>query len=374
MGKSGILLLFSAFILFGIGVLMVFNTTAAEVIDRSLDVDTHLAVKKQLLYFVFGLMMGGILLKIGYREILARTPILFLLTIFLLILVFIPKIGQTINGARRWIGLFGFTFQPSEMAKYVLPLYCLFKINSLPKEMSFKQFIFLISIFIVPVGLILLEPDNGTTLFIFVTFIIIFFLTRIPWTYWALPLFCLALIGGLVGYNMPHVQDRIRVYLHPELDLRGKGHQPYQSKIAAGSGKLWGKGLGESMQKMNYLPEARSDYIAAIFAEEFGFVGICALISLYMLLTYAGLKIAFQVKDAFSFHVASILAFILSFQAFLNLGVVSGLLPSKGITLPFFSQGGTSLVMNICVLAILISIHRESKKGLVLASETEHSD
>lgn len=352
---------------------MVFNTTAAEVLDRSLDIDTHLAVKKQLLYFVFGLMMGGILVKIGYREIISRAPLLFGITCLLLVLVFIPKIGQTINGARRWIGFFGFTFQPSEMAKYVLPLYCLYRINSLPKEMSLKQFLLLIGIFIIPVGLILLEPDNGTTLFIFITFVIIFFLTRIPWTYWALPLCLLALVGGVVGYNMPHVQDRLRVYMHPELDLRGKGHQPYQAKIAAGSGQLWGKGLGESLQKMNYLPEARSDYIAAIFAEEFGFVGICVLISIYMVLTYAGLSIAFQVKDLFAFYLASILAFILSFQAFLNLGVVSGLLPSKGITLPFFSSGGTSLVMNICVIAILISINRESKKGQVLSNEDEYS-
>lgn len=363
MSKSLWVLLFSALVLFSIGVLMVFDTTAAEVIDRSLDIDTHLAVKKQLLYCAMGIVLGLALIKLGHERILQFAPFLLLACIFLLLLVFFPKIGQTINGARRWIGFFGYTFQPSEMAKYVLPLYFIYRVLSLPKDMHFMQFFRLMCIFVLPIGLILLEPDNGTTAFILITFVVLFFLTRIPWTFWALPLFCLALVGGVIGFNMPHVQDRIQIYLHPELDLRGKGHQPYQAKIAAGSGSLWGKGLGESMQKFNYLPEARSDYIAAIYAEEFGFVGICLLVGLYMTLTFAGFSIAFQARDQVSFYSASVLTFILSFQAFLNLGVVSGLLPSKGITLPFFSQGGTSLVMNIAVLCYLFSVARATKKS-----------
>ena len=159
----------------------------------------------------------------------------------------------------------------------------------------------------------------------------------------------------------PHVPDRIRVYLHPELDLKGKGHQPHQAKIAAGSGQLFGRGFGESMQKLNYLPEARSDYIAAIYAEEFGFIGILVLIALYLSFAYAGYLTAIRQTTQEAFLLASFLTFLIEIQAFLNLGIVSGLLPSKGMTLPFFSQGGSSLIMNLVALFILLDIARKEK-------------
>ena len=163
---------------------------------------------------------------------------------------------------------------------------------------------------------------------------------------------------------MPHVHDRIRVYLHPELDIQGKGHQPHQAKIAAGSGQFWGLGLGESLQKLNYLPEARSDYIAAIYAEECGFVGIIALIALYLTFCLCGICRCDAGEDRGGFLLASILTFLISIQAFLNLGIVSGLLPSKGMTLPFFSQGGSSLIMNLAALFLLLDIARHSKMAL----------
>lgn len=155
---------------------------------------------------------------------------------------------------------------------------------------------------------------------------------------------------------MPHVGDRINIYLHPELDLQGKGHQPYQAKIAAGSGGILGRGLGESLQKLDYLPYAYSDYIAAIFGEEFGFVGIALLIILYMLIGYFGFSIAAKAENLPAFYTVAILTYLICFQAFLNLGVVSGLLPSKGTNLPFFSQGGSSLLANFMVVCIILNI------------------
>jgi len=151
------------------------------------------------------------------------------------------------------------------------------------------------------------------------------------------------------------------VYLHPELDLKGKGHQPHQAKIAAGSGKLFGRGLGESLQKLNYLPEARSDYIAAIYAEESGFLGVLGLIIMYLSFTFSGVAIAMRARDAGGFFLASILTFSISIQAFLNLGIVSGLLPSKGTTLPFFSQGGSSLLINLIAFFLLLDIGRKQR-------------
>jgi cell division protein FtsW len=160
---------------------------------------------------------------------------------------------------------------------------------------------------------------------------------------------------------MPHVSDRIRIYFHPELDLKGKGHQPHQARIASGSGGLLGRGFGESLQKLDYLPEARSDYIAAIFAEEFGFIGIISLIVLYMTIGGLGFNIAIQSKTLEGFYLVAILTFLICFQAFLNLSVVSGLLPSKGTNLPFFSRGGSSLLANFIALGLIVSASRQNK-------------
>jgi cell division protein FtsW len=144
--------------------------------------------------------------------------------------------------------------------------------------------------------------------------------------------------------------------LNPELDLKGKGHQPYQAKIAAGSGQLLGRGPGNSLQKLSYLPEAQNDYIAAIYAEEFGFLGIVTLIVLYMIIAYVGFYIAHICQDRNGLYFATAITFLICFQAFMNLGVVSGLLPSTGLNLPFFSQGGTSLMANIAGLGLLLNI------------------
>ena len=360
--KVSLWLILPVALLFAIGLLMVFNTTAAEIIDRSLNISTHTALFKQVAYGMVGLLLGSLVYSFGYETLLRYSVPLLILTTILLILVFIPPFGQTLNGARRWIGLGGFTFQPSECAKILIPL-CFIHYIALHKggEVTLKPFLRVLGLLAIPGGLILLEPDNGTTAIIAACMAVLFFLSRIRWLYWALPLSCLLGVGAIAASQMPHVPDRIRVYLHPELDLKGKGHQPHQAKIAAGSGQLFGRGFGESMQKLNYLPEARSDYIAAIYAEEFGFIGILVLIALYLSFAYAGYLTAIRQTTQEAFLLASFLTFLIEIQAFLNLGIVSGLLPSKGMTLPFFSQGGSSLIMNLVALFILLDIARKEK-------------
>jgi cell division protein FtsW len=359
--RASLFLIIPVAILFSFGLLMIFNTTAAEIIDRSLKTDTHAVLLKQSLYGILGIVLGYPLYRWGYEALLRYSNLGLILTTVLLILLFVPGIGQTINGARRWIGVFGLTFQPSECVKLLVPAVYIHWASRNP-EITGKSFYKMIALLILPLGLILLQPDNGTTLIILSTLPVLFWLTRVKWRYWALPLAVLMGLAGVGAYNMPHVHDRIHVYLHPELDLRGKGHQPHQAKIAAGSGGLFGRGIGESLQKLNYLPEARNDYIAAIFAEETGFLGILGIIALYMTFSFAGFLVALRARDQEGFLLASILTFLISIQAFLNLGVVSGLLPSKGMTLPFFSQGGTSLLVNILALFILLDIARKSKK------------
>lgn len=363
MSKSALFLIISVAILFSFGLLMIFNTTAAQMIDRSMDADTHSILLKQTLYGIIGLIAGAAIYRCGYETLLRFSAFGLILGTLLLILLFLPGIGQTVNGARRWIGLWGFTFQPSECIKILLPaVYIHWAVKR--NEISLIPFLKILAVLSIPIALILLEPDNGTCAILFCLLPVLFWLTRVKWSYWALPLLLIAAAGGAAASQMPHVKDRIQIYLHPELDLKGKGHQPHQAKIAAGSGGLFGRGIGESLQKLNYLPEARNDYIAAIYAEETGFAGILVVIALYMTFTFAGFFVAIQARDLEGFLLASILTFLISIQAFLNLGVVSGLLPSKGMTLPFFSQGGTSLIVNLAALFILLDIARKRKPEL----------
>jgi len=336
---------------------MVFNTTSAEVIDKGLEMQSYLSMGKQIAFCIFGSFIGYLLYLFGYEKLIRYAPVLYGLSIILLLLVFVPKIGMQINGAKRWINCFGISLQPSEFVKIVLPI---FYLRIMHKNRSFKEFCLWQSIIMVPIFMIVVEPDNGTAAILLSSMVVLYFITSVKWSYWVIPILIVSCIGVTMALSMKHVSDRIHIYLHPEADLLGKGHQPYQAKIAAGSGGLLGRGLGESLQKYNYLPEARSDYIAAIYAEEFGFVGILFLILLYMTIAMLGFRIGFHAKDQEGYYLATIFTFIIAFQAFLNLGVVSGVLPSKGTNLPFFSQGGSSLLANIFMIAILMNIQKKS--------------
>jgi cell division protein FtsW len=358
--RSSIALIISVALLLSLGLLMVFNTTAAEIIDRSLDTNIHASLLKQMAHGLFGITLGFIAYWLGYERILRWSPIILASITILLAGLFIPGVAQTINGARRWLNVFGFSFQPSECTKIFIPAVFIQWHLSYEQTLSFKPFLKILSWLTVPLALILLEPDNGTVAILVCTMTVLFYLSKVRWSYWALPGLLLILLSAPIILRMPHVPDRIRIYLHPELDLRGKGHQPHQAKVAAGAGGLLGRGFGESLQKLNYLPEARSDYIAAIYAEETGFVGMLVLVGLYSIFAYAGFSIALGAPNRESFLLAATLTFLISIQAFLNLGIVSGLLPSKGMTLPFFSQGGTSLIVNLGIIFLLLDISRKS--------------
>jgi cell division protein FtsW len=361
MQRKGLLLLLCVLVLFILGLSMVFNTTSAEVLDRALDKSTHHALIKQVLYGIIGGALAIFVWFLGYDHIVKLSGYFLGFGTLLLVLVFIPGIGQHINGAHRWLGIGSYSFQPSEFVKYLIPIYYIHVITTSEKPILLKTLLKLLLKLAVPMVLILIEPDNGTVAITLAGLVVLFLLTRVRWVYWALPLLLFSVGGVIVASQMPHVGDRIRIYLHPELDLQGKGHQPYQSKIAAGSGGFFGRGLGESLQKLDYLPEARSDYIAAIFGEEFGFIGISALIIIYMLIGYLGFSIATEAQSLPAFYVVASLTFLICFQAFLNLGVVSGLLPSKGVNLPFFSNGGSSLLANFMVICIILNIESSKK-------------
>lgn len=355
-----LLLVLAVTAIFAMGLVMVYNTSSAEILDRSLDKNTAIAFFRQIAYAIIGLMLGFAFYRLGYQSLLKFCKPLFILGIVLLLLVFVPGIGKVKNGAHRWIGIGDITLQPSELVKYFLPLvYIDYIMKKKGELLSFFDFAKIMAILGSAIFLVMVEPDNGAAAVISASLVPLIFLSGVRFRYWFLPLMILALVAGVVAFSHPYVRGRVQVYLHPELDLKGKGHQPHQAKIAAGSGGVFGRGAGESLQKFTYLPEAQNDYIAAIFAEEFGFVGILLLISLYMLLAFAGFSIAFKTRDPPGAYLAMTITFLIALQAFLNLGVASGLLPSKGVNLPFFSQGGTSLVANLIGLSILLNIAKE---------------
>jgi cell division protein FtsW len=341
-----------------LGLLMVFNTTSADIIDQG--VITYIPLLKQTSYICAGTAAGFWLFQLGYDKLLTFGREIYLFSIIMLICVFIPKIGLCLNGSSRWVSIFGVSIQPSEFMKVVFPIFYIYLIKRVGTNISFKIFCFWQVLLVIPILLIIIEPDNGTAFILITTLILLYFITKIRLSYWLIPtaIFSMGLLSAAL--SMPHVTARISSYLNPESDILGKGHQAYQAKIAAGCGFYFGRGLGESMQKYHYLPEARCDYIAAIYAEEFGFIGIVLLVSLYTLIAAMGFAIAFKTRDIYGHYLAVIYTFMISFGAFLNLGIVSGMLPSKGTNLPFFSSGGSSFLSNLFMIAIILSVYKKS--------------
>jgi cell division protein FtsW len=345
-------------LIFSLGLVMIFSTTSADVLDHDLEKSAYHALLKQIAFGLAGIFLGCIVYFIGYQTLLEITPILFFFITLLLALTLIPGLGKVVNGSRRWLGIGSFTFQPSEFMKVFLPLFFIQQLERIDVN-RFSSFFFKALICFIPVLLVFFEPNNGTVGVMGLTLSVVCFLAKVPSRFWATPLIVCALIGGGIATQLPYVTARLNVYLNPELDIQGKGHQPHQAKIAAGSGRLFGKGPGNGWQKLSYLPEAQNDYIAAIFAEEFGFLGVLFLIFCYMFFIYCGFVIGWHAKDAIGMQVAGALTFLIAIQAFLNMGVVSGLLPTTGLNLPFFSQGGTSLVANCLAVSVLLSIAKE---------------
>jgi len=260
MNIQRLLLLVCVLLLFAVGLVMIFNTSSAEILDHSLNKSTHEALVKQILYAILGTVVAIDVYFVGFQNILRLSGLLLAVFSFLLLLTLIPGVGLSVNGSRRWLGIAGYTIQPSEFVKFILPLFCIYQIERQGGQIKeLKTFLKLTAVIAIPIVLVFIEPNNGTAAFLLLTLVMLFILIGIPSRYWVLPLLVVVLIGGVVAVNLPYVSGRLKVYFNPELDIRGRGHQPHQAKIAAGSGGLFGKGPGKSLQKLSYLPEAQND-------------------------------------------------------------------------------------------------------------------
>jgi cell division protein FtsW len=359
MGRNDKWVLFVTVLLAGFGALMIYSSTS---------VITPVLAKKgvtEFYYFkrhIFTILVGFCFMFITYKmnpSFIKKISIPLLIVSFvLLILVFMPGIGVSAGGAKRWIRLWPSTFQPSELVKLSMVIF-LARYMSMPEYRvdSFLSFIKPIVIMVIFQAAILKQPDFGAAMSLtFLTFAMLF-LSGIRLRYIA-SLSVLA-VPVIVKLAMePYRLRRITSFLNPWEDAQGNGFQLVQSFIAFGSGGLTGVGLGSSKQKLAYLPESHTDFIFSIIGEEFGFIGVSVVIALFLILFVRGVSIANRAKDRFVYYLAIGLSLMISLQALINFAVATGLVPTKGLPLPFVSYGGSSLLVNMAAVGILLNISK----------------
>ncbi|OYQ79463.1 rod shape-determining protein RodA [Ignatzschineria sp. F8392] len=286
------------------------------------------------------------------------TPIIYIVALLLLLAVIF--IGIEANGAYRWIDLKLFRFQPSEIAKLAVPMMVAYYLHKRKIPPTFFNVVGSLLLIALPVALIFLQPDLGTAIIVLFSGIIVLFLGGLQWRYILIAFGLIAIaLPSLWFFGMKEYQkDRVETFLNPELDPLGKGYQIIQSKIAIGSGGIYGKGWENSTQvSLQFLPEATTDFIYAIIGEEFGLVGSVLLLICYLMIIWRGLYISYHARDSFYQLVGGAVCLVFFFYVFVNTGMVSGVLPVVGVPLPFISYGGTSIMTLFISFGILMNIY-----------------
>lgn len=322
---------------------------------------------RQVAYLMVGLVLAVIVMRIDsvYWEKIS-VPLL-LVCFFLLILVLIPGVGRLVNGSRRWLALGPIGIQVSELAKLTMVLYVSGYIvrQQIQVNQSLLGFIKPMIVLSIVAVLLLAEPDFGATVVITGTVMALLFLTGVKLRYYLGLAVVVVTSLVVLAISSPYRLARLTAFLNPWADQFNSGYQLTQSLIAFGRGGWLGTGLGDSIQKLFYLPEAHTDFVFAVIAEELGLVGILLVLMLYSILVIRGLTIGFiaYTQDRlFAAYTSYGLTFWLGFQAAINMGVNAGLLPTKGLTLPFLSYGGASMVVNCVVMALILRIDFENRR------------
>jgi cell division protein FtsW len=362
-GDLMLLVLVVAMVLFGL--LMVYSASFIFAEERT--GDGYSFIKKQLLYAVMG--MGALFMasRVPHQRWYQWAPAAVFTVLAMLVLVMVPGIGARVGGAQRWINLGIFRFQPAELAKLVGVMFVGRQLVRHQRELSdFRKGVVAPIALLIPVMiLMLLQPDFGSTALLAGTTFVLMYVAGVR------PLF---LFGGLFGgiaaatvliVTSPYRLARVMTFLDPWRDPAGKGFQVIQSMLGLHNGSLLGQGLGNGKEKLFFLPEAHNDFIFAVIGEELGFIGVAGVIFAYILFVYRGLKISWNAlnlrQDRFGFYLGCGISLLLGLQAFINMGVVMGLLPTKGLTLPFISYGGSALTLNLLAIGILYSISKANQ-------------
>jgi cell division protein FtsW len=322
--------------------------------------------QRQLLYVLAGLVAAAVGLAVPTRIWEEYSVYLLGGAILLLVVVLIPGIGYEVNGARRWIRLGFMNFQVSEAARAMLLMYVASYAVRRSDDLrtDFKGFMMPVGVLGAAAGLLLLEPDFGAATVLFATGLGVLFLAGARILHLLVPIVFGSVALGALAIVSPYRLRRLTGFLDPWGDPFNSGFQLVQSLIAIGRGEWFGVGLGASVQKLFYLPEAHTDFVFAVLAEEFGFLGVTVVIALFALLVTRALMIsreAAQAGQAFQSYVAASIGIWLGLQAFVNVGVNMGLLPTKGLTLPLLSYGGSSMLVTLGWLGVLLRIHHDTQ-------------
>ena len=358
MKKYSKILLIAVIIISLFGTLMIYSSS--NVWAEYKFNDPYKYLKSQALFLILGYIVMFIIAKFPYQKYKKLSNIIFFICLGMLILVLIPGIGTIRNGSRSWFGIGSLGIQPSEFTKIGLIIFTSKYLSNNTKDLKNikKGILPILGVLFLVFALIMLEPDFGTGVVIVMTIIILLFISGVKMNFF-IKLGILGLLGIVILVIIaPYRMERIVSFINPWSDPLGSGFQIIQSLYAIGPGGLLGLGLGNSVQKHFYLPEPQTDFIFSIISEEFGFMGVLIVSSLFITIIYCGFKIAMNCEDYFGKYLAFGITFGLAFQTMLNLMVVVGLIPVTGVTLPFLSYGGSSLLISLISIGILLNINK----------------
>ena len=347
--------------LVALGLVMVFSASSATA--YAFHHDTAYFLKRQLIWLVVALICAAVAYRLDYRVLRKLDSVILVLAILGLIAVLIPHVGIVSGGARRWIGAGGLAFEPSEFAKLALIVYLAAAISRRHERIRslVKGLWPLLIVTFALAGLVLVEPDMGTaTLVVFTAFAIMFIAgARIPHLI-AVVLATAPFIAVQI-LSSPYKRARILAFLDPWKDPQNTGFHIVQSLLALGSGSVFGVGLGLSRQKFFYLPEQYTDFIFAIVGEELGLLGALFVIALFLCFAYRATRIALAAPDSFGFFLAAGCTALIVIQAFVNIGVTTSSWPVTGVPLPFISFGGSSLIVSLVAVALILNVGRSRR-------------
>ena len=361
-----VVLLLMVVALTSFGIVMVYS--ASSVMAAKNFHDGAFFLKRQGIFALIGFTVAAVAMRTDYHFWRKWSVPLLLASLVLLVLVLIPGIGGKAKGASRWIRLPGFNLQPSEFTKIALIFYLAYSIDKKQDRIRSLSAGFLpyMVVLIILLGLLLKQPDMGAALTLAAVTILMLFAagTRLVFILGS-GMVAMPFVVYLI-YNSAYRLKRIKAFMNPEQDPTGIGWQIIQSKYAFGAGGFFGQGLGEGKQKLFYLPEAHTDFILSVVGEELGFIGVVIIIGMFFVLIQRAMRIAMAAQDTFGRFLALGIAVLFAIEAAVNMGVVTGLLPTKGLALPFLSYGGSSLVISLFAVGVLLNI----SVGLKLAPLT----
>jgi cell division protein FtsW len=350
--------------LVAIGLVMIFSASSAQAYADHRDTAYYL--KHQAIYLLVGLALAYVAYRVDYRKLKAFAPYALVLCIMGLVAVLVPHVGVVVNGARRWIGAGMISLQPSEFAKLGLVLYLSAVLATRGDRITSLQrglFPLCVAVLIVAMA-IFMEPDMGTaSLIIFVSFAM-FFAAGARIEHLALIVLATVPPAILAVLARPYQRARVLAFIDPWKDPQNTGFHIVQSLLALGSGGLFGVGLGESRAKFFYLPEQYTDFIFSVLGEELGLLGTLGVITLFVVFVYRGMRIAIAAPDRFGFFLATGCTAMIAIQAFVNIGVVTSSWPVTGVPLPFISFGGSSLIVSLIAVALIMNVGRYRKVHL----------